>query len=535
MRKCKGFCIFKDKSLAFMISYTPQNQLSLDLFEHPFEAALDPKNRWVTLASLIPWDNLASIYCKHLNKNAGRKSVDVRIVIAAIIVKHMLNLDDRGVILAIQENIYLQYFCGLKSFSTKPVFDASLFVDIRERLGHEEFDAFNRLIINKSEDLKDGRSRIRREPQQDVDKVGQDDKTDDGSDTNNKPTNKGTLKVDATIADQEITYPNDVKVLNECRENLERMIDELYNKSTDGTKPRTYRRIARRDFMNFIKKKRKTKKEVRVGVRKQLQYVNRDIEHLNKLLDNDTLPRNLTKRDSKLLMVINEVYKQQKEMFDNKKHSCKHRIVNIYQPHVRPMPRGKEKAKTEFGSKIDVSLVGGFARIDRLDWETFNESTDLRLQLKNYYEIYHCYPLKYLGDRIYLTRENRKILDEYGIKYYGATLGRPSKNKKENAAKRYKNRKNAAQRNPVEGIFGQGKRGYDLNDIKARRKDTSESMVFAIVFVMNLVALLKLAGKVPLIFVSICKRVTFERVLLFLLGKSYWSWNRTAYNQIVLS
>ncbi len=518
-----------------MISYTPQNQLSLDLFEHPFEASLDTQNRWVILASLIPWDDLASVYCKHLDRNAGRKSVDVRIVLAALIVKHKLNLDDRGVILSIQENIYLQYFCGLKSFTTKPVFDASLFVDIRERLGHNEFDSFNRLIINRSEDLKDGRSRIRREPQQNEDKTEEDDKTNEGSGTTNKPTNKGTLKVDATIADQEITYPNDVKVLNECRENLERMIDELYNKLTDGAKPRTYKRNARRDFMNFIKKKRKSRQEIRKGVRKQLQYVNRDIKHLNRLLDNDTLPRKLTKRDSKLLMVINEVYKQQKEMFDNKKHSCKHRIVNIYQPHVRPMPRGKEKAKTEFGSKIDVSLVGDFARIDRLDWETFNESTDLKLQLKNYYEIYHCYPLKYLGDRIYLTRENRKILDEYGVKYYGATLGRPSKNKKENAAKRYKKRKNAAQRNPIEGKFGQGKRGYGLNDVKARRKDTSESWVAAIVFVMNLTALLKLAGKVPLIFVPEFKRAFLGLVLVMFFCKSFWYRNKIENNHMILS
>lgn len=74
--------------------------------------------------------------------------------------------------------------------------------------------------------------------------------------------------MDATIADQEITHPNDVKLLNECRENLERIIDIFYHQSDDKLKPRTYKRNARKDFLNFIKKKRKSRKEIRKGVRK---------------------------------------------------------------------------------------------------------------------------------------------------------------------------------------------------------------------------------------------------------------------------
>ncbi|SMO91303.1 Transposase domain [Saccharicrinis carchari] len=118
-----------------MIKYTPQNQLSLELFKHPFESELGVNNRWVVLAKLVPWNDLANVYCSKLDATSGRKSVDVRTVIAALIVKHKLKLDDRGTVDMIAENLYLQYFCGLKAFTTKPVFDASLFVDIRKRMG----------------------------------------------------------------------------------------------------------------------------------------------------------------------------------------------------------------------------------------------------------------------------------------------------------------------------------------------------------------------------------------------------------------
>ena len=235
-----------------MVNYTPSNQLKLSLFKHPFEQDLDKENRWVKLAELIPWDELASIYASKLRSNEGRKSVDIRHVLGALIVKHKLRLDDRGTIEMIQENIYLQYFCGLKAFTTKVLFDPSLFVDIRKRLGGLEFEKFNQLIISRSEQIKPHQARIKKTKKDDND---------------TQPKNKGTLKVDATVADQEIKFPTDVDLLNTSRENLERMIDKMYDAKKDKTKPRTYRRIARSKFLKISKKKKKNKKEIRRAIK----------------------------------------------------------------------------------------------------------------------------------------------------------------------------------------------------------------------------------------------------------------------------
>jgi len=73
-----------------MINYTLQNQLSLELFKHLFETVLDPENRWVKLAGVIQWNELAGIYSKKLRTDRCRKTVDIRTVIAALIVKHKL-------------------------------------------------------------------------------------------------------------------------------------------------------------------------------------------------------------------------------------------------------------------------------------------------------------------------------------------------------------------------------------------------------------------------------------------------------------
>jgi hypothetical protein len=44
-------------------------------------------------------------------------------------------------------------------------------------------------------------------------------------------------------------------------------------------------------------------------------------------------------------------------------------------------------------------------------------------------------------------------------------------------SQKYRKKKKAAQRNHIEGTFGQGKRGYGLNNIKARLSETSESWI----------------------------------------------------------
>jgi hypothetical protein len=362
-----------------------------------------------------------------------------------------------------------------------------LFVDIRKRLGGEEFDKFNCILIEKSENIKPHQSRVKTKFTSKND--------DDGAAGTGEPNNKGTLKIDATVADQEIKYPTDLNLLNEGRENLERIIDLLYISERDGIKPRTYRRKARKEFLLTSKKRSKSRKEIRRWIKGQLQYIRRDLKIVDGLLLKPGRDTVLEKRDKNILETIRQMYGQQKLMYENKTHSCPNRIVNIYQPWVRPIVRGKDKNKVEFGSKINLTEVGGFSRINHFSWEAFNEGKDLMLSVGKFRRLYGRYPKYILIDKIYLTRENRKYLKEKNIETFGKPLGRPPKEAKQSPSQKYRKKKKAAERNHVEAKFGQGKRGYGMNNIKARLSETSESMVNSIVFVMNLMKLLQIAEK----------------------------------------
>lgn len=457
-----------------MVHYISEKQLTIEEFKTPFQQKLSAENRWVKLSQVVPWDDFASAYMTMMNATHGRPGVSPRLVLGALIIKHLEKLDDRGVILAIQENIYMQYFVGLKEFTTDPVFDPSLFVTIRKRVGDSLFDKLNAKLIRSVKGEKDKRHNKK-------------NKKGDGD----EPKNKGKLQADATVADQDIAYPTDNGILNESRKKCEKIIDDLYEKDgKQGVKPRTYRRKIDTAYLDYSKKKTKTKATHRKMTRKLLECVNRDIKHIDRMLDGfekrgDRFP--ITHAQQRIFWIIRNAYEQQKYMYDFDKHSCSDRIVSIYQPHVRPIPRGKLKSQVEFGAKLGVSLDDGFARIDTLSWDAYHEASDLIKQVEAYKKLHGHYPELVQVDKIYATRENRKWLKERGIRITAPPLGRKPEKVKQTQYQKSKKRREAAERNHIEGKFGQGKNGYNLNQIRARLKDTSESWIACIFFVMNLI------------------------------------------------
>ena len=138
-------------------------------------------------------------------------------------------------------------------------------------------------------------------------------------------------------------------------------------------------------------------------------------------------------------------------------------------------------------------MVDGFARLNNISWDAYNESSDLIWQVESYKEHFGYYPEAVIGDPIYGTKANRGYLKERSIRYCGKPLGRPRKQTEENREELQKEKRRRKQeykeRIVIEGKFGQGKNGYRLNLIKAKLRKTSESWIACIFFVMNIVEL----------------------------------------------
>lgn len=238
-----------------MLRRSKRDQIEIFEFEHPFENELDSENRWVKLSKLLPWDELVSIYSSSMSKNKGRYGIEGRLAVGSLIIKHKLGLSDREVIETLKENIYLQYFVGFKRFKKESAFDASLFVELRKRMGVKNFDLMNQAIIKKYEEATKNKV-VKKRINNDGNNTPPTSSTDNTSLKENP--NKGKLKIDATISDQMIAYPTDLGLLNTARQESERLIDKLYEQTDLRTKPRTYRRNARKDYLS-VSKKRNTK------------------------------------------------------------------------------------------------------------------------------------------------------------------------------------------------------------------------------------------------------------------------------------
>ena len=77
---------------------------------YQFDRHLNPENRWVTLAEIIPWDNFEKEYAKKFSEKSRHTAHSVRMGLGTLIIQRMMDLSYRKTIEAIVESPYLQYF-----------------------------------------------------------------------------------------------------------------------------------------------------------------------------------------------------------------------------------------------------------------------------------------------------------------------------------------------------------------------------------------------------------------------------------------
>lgn len=285
--------------------------------------------------------------------------------------------------------------------------------------------------------------------------------------------------VDATCAPSQVRYPQDVSLLNESRENAEKLVDLLYDPA-DGKKPRTYRKRARKDYLKYARSRKHTAKMTRKAIGKQLGYLRRDLSYIDAMLEQG---KTLKVREMQKLETIRSIYEQQKYMYDNHTHTVPDRIVSVSQPFVRPIVRGKAGKPVEFGMKLDISVVDGWARLEYHSFDAYNEATKLQDMIEAFRVREGHYPSRVLADKIYRNRENLRYCKERRIRLSGPALGRPKKGEVRNKAQDYKDE---CERVEVERRFSLSKRKCGMGLITAKLQETAEHVIAMSILVLNL-------------------------------------------------
>lgn len=285
----------------------------LDL-NQPMGLHMNPDNRWIKLADIIPWDVFEEKYAELFPSGTGNVAKPLQMALGALIIQTKFQYPDRELVGQITKNPYLQYFIGLPGYQEGAPFDASTLVDFRRRITPEMLMEANEYMLKHKDDGHKG--------------GGTPPSSGTGALKNssrNEGENEGTLILDATCAPVNIRYPQDISLLDGAREMLEVIIYRSCR--AYGLKlPRRYARTAREDYLKFARAKKNSRQKIRKALRRQLSYVARDIKYLEGFLSEGYAP---TPKEAGLIMTIFKLYEQQKYMYDNKLHSVQHRIVSI--------------------------------------------------------------------------------------------------------------------------------------------------------------------------------------------------------------
>ena len=451
-----------------------EKQLSFTDFNQPQGLQMNPQNRWIQKAEMIPWDTIEKEYAKLFPSKTGMPAKPLRMALGSLLIQKQYHYSDEELVEQIRENPYYQYFIGMPGYEDKIPFVPSLLVEFRKRLSEEVLNEINEMIIEyntqKSDDDNDNND-------------GDNNSSNDTDNTSDSSGNSGTLILDATCAPQNIKYPQDFELLNEVREKLEDMLCRISDEN-GFYRPRMYKKNARKDYLVLAKCRKRGAKKIRAAIRKQLQYIRRDLRYMDNLIENNDVE--LPSADAELLNILTIVYEQQLYMYENKTHTVENRIVSISQPYIRPIVRGKAKSPVEFGAKLDLSVdEDGMCRIEKLSFDAYNESTVLNSAIENYKERTGHYPERVLADQIYRNRDNITFCSKLGIRLSGKRLGRPKKDADTKEERKTEYQDNT-DRIEVERKFSLAKRKFGLGLLLTKREDTTKASIVLSIIAMNI-------------------------------------------------
>jgi hypothetical protein len=402
----------------------------------------------------IPWDDLVKSF-KFKRRKSGRIPLfDPKGQLALMFLKAYTNLSDRKLIEQLNANIDYQLFCGILLSPLDRLIDYKIVSKMRTNLG-------KKLEVTSSQKVLAGYW---------------------------KPylTYTHAMLTDATCYESHLRYPTNIKLLWES-------VDWSYNQLKHMCKtlrlrmPRSKYLEQKEKYYLYQRKRKKPRKETKKRTRSLLYLLNK----LNGLLDEVEqeyqdrfeMPDKYYQRRK----TIRKVYHQQNQMFETGE-SIKDRIVSISKSYIRPIVRGKEIKKVEFGAKVNMIQVDGINFIEHLSFDAFHEGNRLKSSIRLSRSLFGK-TTHISADRIYATNENRKYCTKNNIITNFIRKGRAGKHEEQRKLISKELNKERATR--MEGSFGTEKEHYSLNKVKARTKENEALWIFFGVHTANAVRITK--------------------------------------------
>lgn len=279
---------------------------------------------------------------------------------------------------------------------------------------------------------------------------------------------------DATCYESYIRYPTDVKLLWESCEWTYGQMKRI-NKSLKGRMPRSKYSEIKDRILGYQKSKKKTWKKTKKLIGSLLYLVHKLNVQLDEIEQANTGKILFTKQYKKRRGTIKKVYIQQKKLYETGERS-EGMIVSIDKSYLRPIVRGKEIKRVEFGAKVNVIQVDGINFIEHFSYNAFNEGIRLIQSIHLHRSLFgKC---THVGaDNIYANNKNRKYCTKNDIVTSFIPKGKIAQQYQADM-KKIKSLLLKERATRMEGSFGTEKNHYTLSKVKARTKATEKLWIF---------------------------------------------------------
>ena len=397
------------------------------------------------IRALLPLKEMADELASHFPKKHSRGNTPMFTPdgeIALMFLKPYTGLSDDGLIEMLNGSIHMQMFCGVLIDPSRPIKDGKIVSAIRTRLAPRLDIVRQQSVLYKKWDsmLKD----------------------------------KDLCMSDATCYESHLRYPTDIKLMWECCEWLHKLLQKTCREQGERLPRSKYNEVAKARLA-YAKQRKPKKSATRRMQRRLLKLLGKLIGQWNCLCRLYAPVIHLSAEQDKRIMAIKEVHRQQTDHFNKKE--VKHRIVSIDRPYIRPIVRGKENKRVEFGAKVNNIQVDGISFIEHHSFEAFNEGTRLK-QCVEYQESLTGVKVTRIGmDTIYANNENRKYCTERGITTNFVRKGPKPKDETADisTARRIIGNLRAT---VMEGSFGNQKQHFGVGRIAARNRHSETLLLF---------------------------------------------------------
>jgi len=384
----------------------------------------------------IPWDILVRSFKIRRKDRRGRKPLfSLRSKIALMFLKSYTKLSDKALFERLHSDIHFQFFCNIYISPDQRLKDYKAISAIRIELAASvDWDEFQALLINHWK------------PKMDMTQM---------------------MMMDATCYESYVRYPTDQKLLWESVEWLHGHIKKM-SKAMKVPLPRSKFGEQKSKYLSFQKKRRKSHKE-RIRISRSLLYIgNKLYGQMDEVLGlAQEQGIKVSAEFSRRLEVIGVVLIQQQALMQGEE--VKNRVVSIDKAYIRPIVRGKETKRVEFGAKVNMIQVDGINIIEKISFNAFNEGQEFIPSIGLSRKLFgKCRQVA--ADAIYATNKNRKYASRHGIATSFVRKGKAGKN--EEQRKSMQKILSTARATRMEGSFGNEKNQYGLDRIRARTELT---------------------------------------------------------------